>query len=284
MVIGHLLSKLYNNQQSGWEYNTKYSVEQTNQDVIILGDSRGLHNYLPSIITNKLQLSAYNASRDDQSIPYYSAVLKAIVKRYHPKIIIVDVTYHMLDYDQRSYSQLKYLLPLYKSHPEIQPIVEKASPNEKLKLLSAIYPFNSLFFTMLKGQKKEEDNMANMGSAPINGCKVTTPLKKKYTNRQQIDEFKQACLIDMMQTCKQLGIQLYLSISPYYYEPGTMHPSLAIIETLAKKNGAYFIDVNNNPTFLQQPTLFYNYENLNTSGATLYTNLLMDTILSIKKR
>jgi hypothetical protein len=284
VVIGILLCKLYNNQQSGWEYNTKYSVEQANQDVIILGDSRGTHNYIPTIITNKLQLSAYNASRDDQSILYHYAIFKSIIKRHQPKIIIVDITYNMLDYDPRSYTQLKYLLPLYKSHPEIQPIVEKGSPFEKLKLLSASYPFNSLFFTMLKSLKQDTENIVKKGSVPINGSYVTTPFTKKSIAGINIDENKQAYLLEMIQTCNKLGIQLYLTVAPFYYKTGFIDPSFTIIEALAKKNGAYFINCSNMPIFLQQPTLFYNNENLNNTGATLYTNLLMDTILSIKKR
>ena len=276
---------MYNNQKSGWEYSTKFSIETTTAPIIILGNSRGIHDYEPQIISTKLGSVCYNASRDDQSLLYHYAIFKAITKRYTPKMILLDISYNMLGNYAHNYKQLNYLLPYYATHTEIQPIIQTKGSAVNTKFLSAFYPYHSMFFTITKGYFKKDKLLDSLhGYKPIEGA-INGPLVNKKTDLiYPLDSNMVKYLQNMVATCKQLGIQLYLSIAPYYYNVVTNDISVNTVQNIAAQNKIPLLNFSSYTTFLQQPALFRNYENLNKKGAEIYTNLLMDTILSLQKR
>jgi hypothetical protein len=274
---------MYSKQKSGWEYKTKYSIETTTAPIIILGNSRCIHDYIPQIISNKLGLDCYNAGRDDQSILYHYAIFKAITKRYTPKIIILDIANDMLTNDTNSYTQLNFLLPYYKKHTELQPILNIKSKFEQLKLLSACYPYNSLFFTMLKGYFKTDSTIDSLkGYSPVYGALGDEFLAKQTNGTYPLDSFKINCLQKIIKDSKQQGIELYINIAPYYFTLINDDASVKIAKQLAFQNKVEMFVYSNNSIFLQQSKLFYNYENLNNTGAEMFSNLLADTILKYR--
>lgn len=285
ILLGKMSRFLLKKQHSGWEYSTKFSIETTTAPIIILGNSRGIHDYEPDIITNKVGLDCYNASRDDQSILYHCAIFNTITKRYTPKIVILDISYNMLGKYDNNYSQLNYLLPYYATHPEIKSIIETKGSSVKTKFLSAFYPYHSMFFTIAKGYFKKDKTLDSLhGFKPIAGY-LSGPLVHKSTDLvYPLDTVLVHYLQKMIDTCQQLGIQLYLSIAPYYYHTVTNDISVNTLESIAKQKNIPLLNFSNYPTFLQHPVLFRNYENLNKKGADIYTNLLMDTILKLQKR
>ena len=92
-TIGSLLNLFYFKQKSGTLYRTTYSLEKTNADFIIFGSSTANHNYYPQLFQKRFNMSCYNTGRDGISVFYQYAVLKAILKRYSPKIVIYDFEY-----------------------------------------------------------------------------------------------------------------------------------------------------------------------------------------------
>lgn len=46
-IIGSVFEYMYHKQSSGWEYRTKYSVEDTKADILIFGASRAQQQYNP---------------------------------------------------------------------------------------------------------------------------------------------------------------------------------------------------------------------------------------------
>ena len=133
--IGSLLRTFYFRQTSGLDYRTTYSIEQTRADLIIFGSSTAIHDYIPVVFEQRLNLSAYNAGRDGMSIFYDYAVLKAVMKRHAPKIIIMAFDKDEFTQTQESYDRLSSLLPFYKTHPEIDSIIDLRGHYKKYKAL-----------------------------------------------------------------------------------------------------------------------------------------------------
>jgi hypothetical protein len=191
----------------------------------------------------------------------------------------------MLGKYSNNYAQLNYLLPYYATHNEIKPIIETKGTSIKTKFLSSFYPYHSMFFTITKGYFKKDNTIDSLhGYKPIVGA-ITGPLVNKKTDLiYPIDSTLVSYLKNMIDECTDLGIQLYLSVSPYYYFPIPNDVSVNTIEKIAKQKNTPLLNFSSYPIFLQQPALFKNYENLNKKGATVYTNVLMDTILSYQNR
>ncbi len=83
-------------------------------------------------------MSCYNTGRDGKIIFYNYAVLKSILKRYTPKIAILDFNREEFSNDGESYDRLSSLFPYYYNHPEIRPILKLKNPLKKLKLFKNI--------------------------------------------------------------------------------------------------------------------------------------------------
>jgi len=156
--IGYLLRYLYFNQKSGLQYRTTYSLEKTNQDIIILGPSTANHHYIPTIIEDSLNMTCYNTGRDGNGLLYNLAVQNAILKRYKPKLFIVDIRPSLLSDNFNDLERLSSLLPYYENHIEIREIVRKRSTFEDLKLISRIYPFNSSLLIIISNNLNHKKN------------------------------------------------------------------------------------------------------------------------------
>ena len=164
-TFGLILKYLYYKQDSGLLYRTTYSMDSTRAQLLIFGSSTANHHYVPVLFENKMNATLYNAGRDGNSILYHYSVLTSILKRYSPEIAILDFNAGEFKKDMQSYERLSSLLPYYEYHPEIRSIIQRKNKFEKYKLLSKIYPFNSLIFTIA------------IGSSSLNKKKKTLKVK-----------------------------------------------------------------------------------------------------------
>lgn len=121
IIIGHLLKKFYYKQKSGYDYLTTYSIEKTKADLLIFGSSSAVNIYNTEIFKNKTGLSCFNAGRHGQSLFYHYAVLKSVLKRYRPKIIVLSFDAGNFSRNQAAYDRLAVLLPYYKN-PSRNPV------------------------------------------------------------------------------------------------------------------------------------------------------------------
>src|SRR5689334_2310832 len=89
-VCGAVLHYFYFRQSSGWNYRTTYSMEKTTDSLLIFGSSRAVQQYHPEVLEKRLNLSYYNCGRDGNFMLYNYAVLRSVLKRHSPKMIIFD--------------------------------------------------------------------------------------------------------------------------------------------------------------------------------------------------
>jgi hypothetical protein len=283
-IIGNTLSYFYFKQQSGLQYCATYAIDKTKEDILIFGSSRASHHYRPDIFEKKLGVSTYNVGRDGQAIFYHTAVLRAVLKRYQPKMIILDFNSKDIRKDGSGYDPLTALLPYCKHHPEIRNIVQLRGAFEKWKLCSAIYPYNSSIFTIAVGN-------AEFNKKRRIDIKGYTTLQNNW--KEPIDTFDESgdFVIDsvklntfesFIKDCKANKIKLYLISSPYFYT--SIHPDPYIIKgkEIAKKYGIVFFDYSQDSTFMKDGSLFFNVTHLNDKGAQVFSELVTDRILGEK--
>ncbi len=151
-LIGFVLKSLYKKQKSGLLYRTTYSIDSTKADFIVLGSSRANHDYDPKVFESELNSSFYNCGRDKQGLLYSCAVLSAITKRYTPKCVIIDIRPD--EFTLSDEGTLATLLPYY-DNQAIRPYLNINSRFEQVKMLSRIYPYNSLLTNLIVGLNKK---------------------------------------------------------------------------------------------------------------------------------
>ena len=273
---GKVLHHLFFRQTSGWDYETKYSIEDTKADVLIFGASRAQQQYNPEYIEDSLQLTCYNVGRDGMPFFYHYAVLQAVLKRYSPKIILLDCEYGVLKKTESSYERISCLLPYYKSHPEMRSIIELRGPFEKYKLFSQIYPYNSLMFKIASGNlpSSKKKNETIKGYIPLTRS-LNEPIKTiDYTETYELDTVKINMLQSFIDDCKKRNIKLFILCSPYYINPVGTDYSIKVIKEKAAANNIDFIDYSTEKIFLNNSKLFDDTVHVNTTGSKIFSSML----------
>ena len=286
LMIGNVFARYYKKQNSGWEYRTRYAVEETNASILIFGASRAQQQYNPVYIEERLHQSSYNVGRDGEPIFYYYGVLKGILKRYTPSMIILDIENGVFAEAQSSYDRLSILLPFYKTHPEMRTLIEMRSPFEKYKMLSNIYPYNSLLFKIANGNsanntKKFEDIK---GYLPLTNS-LTDPIHQVDVSKgYAIDSNKINCYQSFIDDCKKNKIKLYIACSPYYINLNGVDTSLLLAKKIANEKGIRFFDFSTDESFKRNAQLFDDTVHVNIFGAKIFTNQLIDSIQLQEKK
>ena len=285
-ILGHLLQYYYFKIKSGTQYRTTYSIEKTKADIIIFGSSRAMDHYNPFVFENRYNLSYYNAGRDgENSVLYHYAVLKAILKRYTPKIVILDMMPNEFANTSESYDKLASLSPYYNPHPEMRPILNLRSRTEKIKMLSGIYPFNSTIMNIILGNFGLEDKKYIKGYYVIaSSYIITKPLETIDKSKvYQLDSIKVNVLKSFISDCNRANIKLYIVCSPIYTKFIGTDYSIVAAKKIAADNNISFFDFSQESPFLESPKLFYNSLHLNDSGARIFSNMLIDKIFLKEK-
>ena len=282
-VIGTALQHFYFTMKSGVQYRTTYAIEKTNADILVLGSSRAIHHYEPEVFEDSLKLSFYNAGRDgEESSLFHYAILKGVLKRYTPKIIILDLMYGELGNALYSYDRLASLSPYYKTHPEMQPIIELRSNNEKIKMISGIYPYNSLLMSIISGNldKEGKKNKDIKGYLPVPAESVIHKPIQTVDRREpyELDSTRTKVLQAFIQDCKQAKIRLYIVCSPYYEKSIGTDLSMDQIKKLATTYQVNFFDFSTESVFLNRPELFGDPWHLNDSGAHIFSKMMVAKI------
>ena len=58
-----------------------YISDSVTADIVVLGSSRALHHYVPSIITDSTGLSCYNCGFENEGIVFHYALLRQLQQR-----------------------------------------------------------------------------------------------------------------------------------------------------------------------------------------------------------
>lgn len=279
--IGNMLCYFYFKQERGAQYLSTYSIDSTNADLLIFGSSRANHHYHPDVFEKRLNLSVFNAGRDGCFIFYHYAILKAVLKRYSPKIIILDFISGEFVKNQDSYDRISSLLPYYGTHPEMRSIIELKSPYEKLKLLSTIYPYNSSMLIIAGGNamftiKRRKDINGYIPITKIwNGPIQIYDSSIKY----EIDNNKVKVYESFIQDCINSKVKLYIVCSPHYIKSNHTDYSIILGREIAKKNNINFFDYSKDYVFINNSNLFADIAHLNDTGAKAFSNMLIDSII-----
>jgi len=241
--IGEILKLFYFRQTSGTDYRTRYSIENTRDDLLIFGASTAVHGYIPTTFETRLNLSAYNVGRDAMSILYDYAVLKAVLKRYVPKMIILAFDKEEFSINQESYDVLSALLPFYKIHPGIDSIINMKGRYEKYKTLSSIYPYNSISAGNQAVNKKKKEDIK--GFIPVNKTWIDAIKFDSSSDYNKVRLFE-----SFIVNCISSNIELYIIVSPSFAKTTYTSKSLALGRAIAEKYKISFLDYSQDPAML----------------------------------
>jgi hypothetical protein len=279
-AIGRTLRHFYFKETSGFHFRTTYALETTKADILVFGSSRASHHYVPEVFEDSLRMTLYNTGRDGNGILYQTAVLRSVLKRYTPKVIILDYEgvfkKNKTDYDGRS-----SLLPYYRTHEEVRKTINLESSCERIKLISEIYPFNSQILSITIGNLEINKNR-------YDDYKGYVPLYKEWQAEIDIIGTYQIYAIDssklivfqkFINTAKESGAKIIVIYSPVFQKI-TKSQDIEICNDICSVENVPFWDFSKDTSFLNNRNLFQDVNHLNNNGAKIFSNLVVDKIKS----
>lgn len=282
-LLGRLLEKYYYTQSSGIEYRTTYSIDSTREDVLIFGSSRANHHYHANVLMDSTHFSYFNTGVEGMDIMYSEAVLRCVLKRYKPKLVVLDVNRMEFISSQESYDHLSSLAPYYKRHPEIQDIVLRRTRFEKLKFLSAIYPYNSMMLSIAIGNmefnKKRRFHIKgyvpNETGDSVRLSQVLAVQKPYLDKDYEMDPYKISMFEQFIRTCKDSSVNLVVVTSPYLTRFAYHDPSLNEVRRICDLHQVSYIDCSYMKGLSDDPQNFYDITHLSENGSKTFTRYLL---------
>lgn len=278
VLIGKALNVFYFGQSSGILHRTTYAMEQTEAAILTFGSSRANHHYVTDVFEDSLKLSFYNTGRDGNGIFYQTAVLKSVLKRYTPKVIICDV-YGGFAYDENAYDRMSSLLPYYEGHEEIREIVEMRGPFEQIKHLSHTYPYNGKLLTIAVGNTEFNKNRKsdNKGYTALYGEWSLELDTIPNLQPRQLDSNKINCFGNFVDLAKASGADVFVVYSPIY-QWCEKRSEIEICRNICQEAKVPFYDFSKDPLFLQNKSWFQDFTHLNHEGAKVFSSMLTQKI------
>ncbi len=276
IMMGFVGNYFVDNAKGGDTARKNYIANDTDEDVLIFGSSRAIHHYDPNIFEDSLVLTAYNCGFDGNGIICAYGFFHMIEERYHPKILIYEVTpsFDLLVSDDHRYlGQLRF----FYDRDGIDSIFWNIDKVEKYKMMSQMYRYNSMLPQLIT------DNLHplhsdNKGYRPLDDNKeVREPKEKENNEVYEYDGLKLYYIERLIEDCKG-KTQLVFAISPWY--KNTKENVLKPIQTLCDKHNIPLINHYTDTTFNNNKNFFNDSAHLNHYGATKYSKVL---VIEIKR-
>lgn len=289
---GIVLCNLYFNQKQGPNKSLNYVFSDCTSDILIFGNSRAQHHYDSRLISDSLKMSCYNAGQDGgHSILLSYAQIKVLTKRYSPKIVILEFSPDNVKYLIDAYDKLSILLPYYSIYPELRPVVRLRGSFENVKLLSAIYPFNSNIINILRFNTSTNSSRKKdfEGYIPIKDKEMNLGMIKNEPElipNAVIDTNMTNALKNIISICVEKKIKLIVVSSPIFHttkeKRNLVNPLADVaLNIMHKKNVTHF-DYSYDSLFIGRLDLFADKKHLNEKGATVFSRSLVKRIKQLQ--
>ena len=270
-IVGTFLRHSYDTTHYGAIGRKNLILDSVCSDIIVLGSSRALHHYVPQIIEDSTGMSCYNCGQGGQGIIYNYVLLRVMTERYMPKEVVYEMTF---GYDFSVSDNLRFLGEIRNMHRGCSDSVLYAvNSMERVKMLSAIYPYNSQLLHIIGDNMQKKDLTLLKGYEPKRGeVKKDTAYHGMNFNAGKIDPVKWSYFEKMIKEyCR--CTHLVVITSPLYM---TNHPEIYDkAGRLCRKYGVKFINRSADARFIYNYRYFCDLSHLNDKGARAYTQSIV---------
>lgn len=266
--FGRLCTYLNSHAKGGDTYNHYYIANEMSDSVLIFGSSRAIHHFNPAILEDSLNETVYNCGLDGNGIIYNYGRLLTVLNHYKPKMIIYDVipSFDMVQDDCSKYLQWQ---KRWYDVPGVSEIFHDVNSAEDFKMLSNFYRYNTTFIQMLSDNIKPLQHVSFKGYKPLTGI-IDYDVSDSDSEPAQWSELKLLYFTKFVQLCKENGIKLIISYSPWYKAKDS--EIYKEFTKFAEDNGVDIIDLYADPEISDEKTYFVDASHLNANGADVFSS------------
>jgi hypothetical protein len=288
-VIGHVQRQTFTGERGGL---LNYALIQEPQ-ILVLGSSRAQFHFVPSVFTNKLGLTAYNAGLKGQDF-LYAVMLYDLWNRRHPppKILVLSIDIESLIPRETEINTAHIVAPYLGESPLVREILYSDSPFKRFQYLSSTYRFNGVVLSLAKNAFHRPppgfDGFA-IGTGALDPATETGVLNALDQDRTAAEMAqvpfspqKIGYLRALAEETARNGTRFFLVHTPLFRQDEAAHRVWVnkLQATLAGMPGVRFVDIctDTHPELFTRPELYFNLNHLNPAGAGILTGLLAQEI------
>ncbi len=289
-ILGYAVKQIYFHQKKGPFAEMTYALDSTKADVLIFGSSRALHHYSTATIAKGLGMTCYNTGSNGQKLPYAAIMQQEVLKRYQPKIMILDLLLWDIQIGKDKFDKLSVLLPYTQEHPELRQYISEDDKYESIKMLSKTYPFNSfllpgiyndLFASKLPktydGYLPLNYEMDKAAYERFAQSEVADSIAYVKNPDERVDDKAVAMYRGFLANAQKYHIKTYLVLSPFIVPPSIRFKTkLQLLKKIAAEySDVKFLDFSTDPEFTYQYTKYADEFHLNGTGADEFSKKLV---------
>ena len=233
----------------------------------MFGSSRAIHHYNPLIIEDSLGMSCYNCGQDGNGAILNYGRYQMICQRYAPKILVYDVQESFDIYKGENNDKYLGWLRAYYDREGIEEIFNSVDENEKYKMLSHLYQYNSKFLGIVTDFMHPMKSVGIKGFRPLEGEMDMMKIKEESPVLQDVDTLKVYYLEKLINKSKETKVVVVASPSWNAKDAKLLEP----IKNICKAYGIPFLDYSNDGKYVRHNEFFKDGGHLNEKGANEFT-------------
>lgn len=244
---------------------------EVDQDILLLGTSRCNRHYVPSIITDSLGLTAYNAGIDATNNIYAHYMALNLVLSYHtPRVVCLEVSQDDYAEEKNAAETTSFFAPYIGRSLQIDSLFKQLGSYWPYRI-SHLYRYNAKAISNLNGLMAAESPVRTDGFTPHAATDVHPHDPKHEVTPAAVSPAKLHMMEVFINECRSRGIALVMTISPTFTRVDS--DFYTPLKQLAAKHDIPLLDYHTPGLFLDCPDLFFDEVHLNVHGAEAYTAL-----------
>ncbi|AFD06721.1 hypothetical protein [Solitalea canadensis] len=253
-----------------------YFMTDKKYDIIIYGNSRALHQYVPAVFAEQLNKNAFNAGMEAAGIYYYNVLIKHSLRNHQTRLMIIDINNRELESSlvgDKTNAE-RFLVPFFNIIPESKESLQ-LTLSDQICYTSNLYRYNTKFYNIFRNNNMRCRDIDCNGYEPLYG-RGKRNARLYYSNTEPVDNERVALINSIIAECKANNVKLIFVFSPKQFDDRKTE-SRAILNAIFEKNNIPVFDFTNHSSF-RDKNLFYDDAHLNHKGAVLYSKLLTQKI------
>ncbi len=260
----------------------KYIHDNICEDIVMIGSSRCHHHYVPSIISDTLNMSVYNCGiQGSENIYSHYLTLCLILERYSPKTICLELMVNDFEEQNNPFDKLSYFGPYFGYSDRADSLFKIGGWYWKYKT-SHLYRYNAKAISNISGLFVSRQNQDDHGYLPTKNTSVSLgSLKKAESRTRKIDSLKMHYLKLFSEQCQLNNCKLIFTISPLFSIIDSSYYS--VLKDFAYNENIPLLDYHTSRLYHNHPEYFRDMVHLNDSGARHFSSIFASNLKNLLK-
>ena len=259
----------------------KYELNDDSTDVLIIGASRAMFCYKPSIIQDSLGMRVYDAGLDGVGVIGQYLSVKNALDNGALKVVIYDLG--ALQMSKRwNQDKISNYFPYYWVNDNVKEVVDDCKPHAKWLLSSALYQYNSSWHDIIRTFLQKKTNDHGFEPLPYTGEKWEPSYWKEDDTPYSPEPLAVKYMDKIVELCKANNVKLIITMAPGL---GSGFKSSALfLSHYCARNDVYFWDFTELEELNHDSKYFKDYNHINIEGVKVFTPILAHRLKELMKQ